>query len=504
MTEPLCTRLGKTGRLPTPPAVVIRLLELTRRSDVALKEIADTVAMDPSLSAKILRFVNSPLAGLSREVTSLHQAVALVGVRGVKMMALSFSLLATDGGKRCNGFSKTQFALQSLGCGVAARVLSEMTKKGTAQEAFIMGLLSQIGRSVLAGALPDEYSKVLTAARRIPADLPEFERVALGGTYTEVGAWVLRNWGIPEALCSAIETFRRFHEIEAPPAMAEILHVAETAAAAVIPDGRVEGTEIQSFIEEAKEHFDIDPEQCLTATSEIAAEIERTRELLEIPQGRMWSSQQIETEVRERLAELSMAMHIENQSMAIQQEELMRRATTDALTGVGNRAAFDARLSLELERSVRSESPCALLMIDVDHFKKLNDTQGHPAGDRVLQAVAHLLDENVRKIDYVGRYGGDEFTVIAPGTSGDGVIHLAERLRKTTQELRVPWDARRLNVTISIGVAVFTHATDGLDACSIIKAADAQLYAAKCAGRNRVAVTVDNVPAACAENPWEA
>ena len=94
MTEPLFTRLGKTGRLPTPPAVVIRLLELTRRSDVAVKELADTVAMDPGLSAKILRFVNSPLAGLSREVTSLNQAVALVGIRGVKMMALSFSVLA--------------------------------------------------------------------------------------------------------------------------------------------------------------------------------------------------------------------------------------------------------------------------------------------------------------------------------------------------------------------------------------------------------------------------
>ena len=89
----LFEELQAAGQLPTPPGVVVRLLELTKRPDASAREIADTVAMDPSLSAKILRFVNSPLAGLRRQVASVSQAVALMGVRGVKMMALSFAVL---------------------------------------------------------------------------------------------------------------------------------------------------------------------------------------------------------------------------------------------------------------------------------------------------------------------------------------------------------------------------------------------------------------------------
>ena len=193
-----------------------------------------------------------------------------------------------------------------------------------------------------------------------------------------------------------------------------------------------------------------------------------------------------------------MAMHLENQSMAVQQEELLRRATTDALTGVGNRAAFDARMSLELERSARSGTPCALLMIDVDRFKAFNDTYGHQAGDRVLQAVARLLDGSIRKVDYLARYGGEEFAVVAPGTPEDGVFQLAERLRQTVEALSVPWDGRNLGVTISIGAAVFTDLADANEASDIIKAADAQLYAAKCSGRNRVEITVGNAPEAAA------
>ncbi len=494
MTEALFKRLEATGQLPTLPAVVVRLLDLTQRADVLVREVTETIALDPGLSAKILRFVNSPLAGVARQVTSLQQAVALVGVRGVKMMALSFSVLSSHGGKTCGGFDHKRFAIQSLGCGIAAKVLSETTCNGSSQEAFLAGLLSQIGRSTLAGALPDEYSKVLAAARRIPADLPKLEQAALGGTYTLVGAWLLRKWGIPETLCHAIETFRNLDGSPEEPALAALLHVGELAAGIICPEGRDESPETSLFVEAAERHLKLQAEQCLTAMNEIAGEIERTRELLELPKAGMRSIEQIEVDVRERLAELSMAMHLENQSMAVQQEELLRRATTDALTGVGNRAAFDARMSLELERSARSGTPFALLMIDVDRFKAFNDTYGHQAGDRVLQAVARLLDENIRKVDYVARYGGEEFTVIAPGTAEDGVIHLAERLRQSVEDLSVPWDGRSLSVTISVGVAVFTDLVDAKDACNIIKAADAQLYAAKCAGRNRVELTVAGTP----------
>jgi diguanylate cyclase (GGDEF)-like protein len=490
-------RLEASGKMPTPPGVVLRLLELTRRVDVSVREIADTVALDPGLSAKILRFVNSPMAGVGREVTSLPQAVALMGIRGVKMMALSFSVLSNAGATPCPGFDRNQFVLQSLACGVSARVLAPLVKFGSAQEAFLAGLLSQIGRSVLASAFPQEYARVLAAAFNAPRDLPDAENAEFGGTYATVGGQVLRSWGIPETLCRAIETFRGLPDEGEVPLLARLLDVSELAAVAICPAGANGASGSEAFLDSAARWFELDRGQGKTALRQIAEEVETTRTMLEIPPGRIRTPAEIEDEVRDRITELSLAMHLENQSLAKQQEDLLRRATTDPLTGVGNRAAFDARMSLELERSVRTGAPFALLMIDVDRFKAFNDTYGHQAGDRVLQTVGRLLDDNVRKVDYVARYGGEEFAVTAPATPDDGVLLLAERLRQSIEAMPVPWEGRELNITVSIGVGILHEVADAKEAAvAIIRAADEQLYAAKCAGRNCVGFKGDRQPLA--------
>ena len=491
MAQTLFERLEAAGSLPTPPGVVVRLLELTRREDASVREIADTIAMDPRLVAKILRFVNSPMAGVAREITSLQHAVALIGARGVKMMALSFAVLSSPDTRKCDCFDYEQFRIQSLGCAIGAKILAAATKEGFSQEAFLAGLLSQIGRDALAGGMPEAYATVLGTASQVPRDLPALERAAFGETYATLGAQLLRTWGIPETLCSAIERFRDLDDATDASDLSKILYVGEIATGIICPDVKGDPPDPRTFVEAAGTHFGIAAGKCATIMNEMATEIEDTRRLFDMPKGKMRSPAEIETQVRERIAELSLAMHLENQVMARQQEDLMRRATTDALTGVGNRAAFDARMSLELERSARSGTPFALLIIDVDKFKVFNDTYGHQAGDRVLQEVASLLDGNVRKIDYVARYGGEEFAVVAPDTSADGTLVLAERLRRAVGSLSLRWEGQTLGVTISIGVAVFTEVTGAAEATAIIKAADAQLYAAKCAGRNRTEIVVD-------------
>jgi len=495
-------RLEASGKMPTPPGVVLRLLELTRRMDVTVREIADTVALDPGLSAKILRFVNSPMAGVGREVTSLPQAVALMGIQGVKMMALSFSVLSGGKGTRCPGFDQQQFALESLACGVSAKVLATLADFGSPQEAFVAGLLSQIGRSAMASAMPVEYARVLASSRNAPRDLPELEMAEFGATYATVGGHILRSWGIPGTLCRAVENFRSLPDpgTSAAPGLAHILDLSELATTALCPAHSSAAPDSSEFLQAAKRCLGFGGEQSMTALHQIAKEVESTRALLELPSGRLRTPEDIETEVRERITELSLSMHIENQTLAKQQEDLLRRATTDPLTGVGNRAAFDARLSLELERSVRSGTPCALLMIDVDKFKAFNDTHGHQAGDRVLQTVGRLLDENVRKVDYVARYGGEEFAVVAPDTSDDGVLLLAERLRQNIAALAVIWEKRELKITVSIGIGILHEVTDSKEAAvTLIRTADEQLYAAKGAGRNRVGFNADRRPVAAGE-----
>jgi diguanylate cyclase (GGDEF)-like protein len=167
-------------------------------------------------------------------------------------------------------------------------------------------------------------------------------------------------------------------------------------------------------------------------------------------------------------------------------EGLLRFAFTDYLTGLKTRGYFEQQLDLEFKRSERRRQKFALLMIDIDHFKNLNDTFGHHTGDQVLRDVASILMRDMREVDTVARYGGEEFVMILPETTETGAVYVAQRLRRAVEQARFfagsPQSIQHL--TISIGIAVFD--TDAQFKRDLIEFADAALYAAKHGGRNRL------------------
>ncbi len=167
------------------------------------------------------------------------------------------------------------------------------------------------------------------------------------------------------------------------------------------------------------------------------------------------------------------------------QERVVVSALRDPLTRLYNKRYFDERLDAELRFAHRHGSQVALLMIDVDHFKLVNDERGHLVGDTVLTAVAHALGRAIRNEDVVARFGGEEFVVLLRATGLEHALLLAERLRKRVDELRVEVDGGgALHVTVSIGAAALA---DGVHTAEeLVGAADRALYAAKQAGRNRV------------------
>jgi len=171
-------------------------------------------------------------------------------------------------------------------------------------------------------------------------------------------------------------------------------------------------------------------------------------------------------------------------------EELARLATRDGLTGLYNRRRFDERLQECFHTLRRSARPYALLVIDIDFFKRVNDTHGHPAGDAVLQRLAQLLGEQVRATDFVARYGGEEFVALLPetGTVADAAL-VAEKIRAAVAEAVFPAVGQ---ITVSIGVSVSDVAD--ADASALTRRADAALYQAKAAGRDRVASVVPGAP----------
>lgn len=171
---------------------------------------------------------------------------------------------------------------------------------------------------------------------------------------------------------------------------------------------------------------------------------------------------------------------------------LEQTSNTDPLTGVANRRHFQQGLQQEASRFMRLSQTCALLMIDIDHFKRINDTHGHPTGDRTIQALASICASSSRDVDLVARLGGEEFAVLVPGTGLDGARALAERIRGQVQELTLHSDAGlAFQWTVSIGIANLAPRPAGSpDAAALgeqlMAHADHALYAAKNAGRNRV------------------
>ena len=172
-------------------------------------------------------------------------------------------------------------------------------------------------------------------------------------------------------------------------------------------------------------------------------------------------------------------------------EGLLRFAFTDYLTGLKTRGYFEQQLDLEIKRAERKRGKLALLMVDIDHFKQLNDTYGHHVGDQVLRDVAAILMKDMREIDTVARYGGEEFVIILPETTAGGALFVAQRLRRAVEQARFFAGSANAveRLTISIGIAIFD--SDAQFKRDLIEYSDAALYAAKSAGRNQVLLYSD-------------
>lgn len=169
-------------------------------------------------------------------------------------------------------------------------------------------------------------------------------------------------------------------------------------------------------------------------------------------------------------------------------QEVQSLALTDPLTGLQNRRSLFELGRIEFSRAHRMKRPFCCMMLDLDHFKQINDNYGHAVGDQILQEFAERCKRSVREVDLIGRYGGEEVVVFLPETDSDTAMHVAERLRASIQETPMEVSGQELNVTVSIGVSRKDENTLQLE--TLIARADQAMYIAKHKGRNRVALSV--------------
>ncbi|MFT6776781.1 MAG: diguanylate cyclase [Paraglaciecola sp.] len=164
--------------------------------------------------------------------------------------------------------------------------------------------------------------------------------------------------------------------------------------------------------------------------------------------------------------------------------QLEKISQVDGLTGLCNRRFWDEQFVMEYKRGMRSESPSTLVMLDIDNFKQVNDTYGHPAGDEVIKKLAEIIKKTTRETDVLGRYGGEEFTMILPDTPVANVEFVAERIRRLVEKCTVVYDEVSIKFTISVGIAGFKQSYK--DSTQWLDLADKALYQAKVLGKNRV------------------
>lgn len=496
MDEALIARLGVCPHLPTLPAVAMRIIELGDDPDAGLGEIADVVCRDPALTAKLLKIANSPLYAQRRKVENLRQAMMLLGLNAAMTLALSFSLVGGFG-SASGGLDHRRYWRRSLLTALASRTLA--THAGLAQhreELFLAGLLQDIGILVLDAVAPQDYARGLHACPQHLA-LTESEHAVFGSDHAEVGAWILDRWGMPEYLVRAT---RCSHAVTAealaddgdnarffacttlagwlaevwlnPPDEAGTAHIGTLAQELLGLDAQALTAlveEIGGQIPETAALFEID----LIEPAQVAAVLEHAREVL------MVRNLQI---VQEAAQARRQAEHMQERTRQL--EEQSRR---DPLTGAYNRAALQETLTSEFRLASDGHWPLTLAFVDLDHFKRVNDTFGHQAGDEVLCEVVRRLNSRIRCTDIVARFGGEEFVLVLPGLRRGAAMTMLERVRAAIADepCQLP-DGQAVTVTLSIGIA--THGEDKPyeSAESLLRNADRAVYDAKRNGRNRV------------------
>ncbi len=489
-------RLEKCSNLPSLPAVALQVLKLCQGEDLDLGQIAKVITNDPALSAKMLRLVNSPSYGLRQQVKTISHALALLGVNAVRTLALSFSLASDLRRKTQPGLDLTAYWKRSALSAVAGRELAAANKMGAIkEEAFLAALLQDIGRLALARVAPDLYGPLSERAGGDHVVLEMLERGELGADHAEVGQWLTTTWNLPAPLCVSIA---HSHGIPLPAGTAtDIAKLARVVAVSgLLADIWVREDPQEATItarEQARALLGMNPPQLDPVLNSIAGSMAEVSSLFEIDLGTSDEINSILDEAQETLMMVTLgnSRQAASAQQALQTMEAKTRALEaesqrDPLTGLSNRARLDSFIAAEVQAAARTGKPLSLIIADVDHFKKVNDTYGHPAGDKVLTGVANCLKAKLRPRDLVARYGGEEFVLVLPETDAEGTMVVAERVRQVIESAVHPiGNGQTLRVTISLGCATLGGKSAFILPDDLLASADKALYAAKRGGRNQ-------------------
>jgi len=467
-------------RLPSPPSIAIRILEAVKKDDNSFDELAQIISSDPSLAAKTLKVVNTSSYAISQKVSSLEKALAVLGLNAMKNIALSFVIAKEFKSDSEGGFDFDFFWKRSITAAVAADLTAKLIENKNDDA---------------------DYLEVLNERKTGEFSVEDTEKKILGFDHQELGSEILKEWGLSESIYMPI---RYHHKNTVFPSEYEpsvnTLYLSDKISSIYHGSRSSEKLEtIKSILGTKYEKTEEDVENLIDLVAKRSIEI---LSVFEIDPADMKPYSEILQDANEELRKLNLSneqllikfkeakdrAETLAKQMKIANEKLRTMALRDGLTGLFNHRYFQETFNHEFGRAVRYQRPFSLFMLDLDHFKKINDSYGHRVGDIVLQEISALILSTVRTNDVVARYGGEEFAIIAPETDLKGAAVLAERIRKSVEQMEILTDSATVKATISIGVATYLPDKKTATKAEILDAADASLYESKRNGRNKLSL----------------
>ncbi len=491
--------ITQTTRLPTPPAIALKILQAVRSDEINFEELADIVMADPVLTAQVLKIANSSIYSLPKQVTSLTLATALLGTQALKNIALSFVIV--DGFKDIpqGGFDLELFWKRSISTAVSAKILAAET--GLADDdIFITALLQDIGILVLFLADAPAFTEMLDKKRINGKRFCNAEKDQFGFDHTELGSHLLKSWNLPETI---YEPIRHHHAngtttVEHGPSL--LLNISDKISS--IYHGTQANKKISEVHNVLEKHFGMEHEQVDKLIDTIGEKAREVMDLFAVDPGDMKPFSQLIQEANDELRRLNFSyeqvvlelkqakQNAEQLALSLKEsnDRLRTLAFRDDLTGLYNHRYFQEIFETEIHRATRHSHPVSLLLLDIDFFKQVNDTYGHPAGDNVLRQVSQTMVKLVRNCDIVARYGGEEFAIVLPETGRSSAKVLAQRIRRGIEQLQIAINGQEIGVTVSVGVSSSDIEGMKSERPVLIDRADQALYAAKKNGRNKVEI----------------
>jgi diguanylate cyclase (GGDEF)-like protein len=487
-------------KLPTSPALATRILTLADNPDTTMEQFAETIQVDAGLAARLLRIANSAQYGLSQPITTIQRAVNLLGVSQVRAIALGFQLVSHLNRLGNCPFDMKRYWQHSVLRACLAREAAVRLVPGLAEEAFLVGLLQDCGVLLLVQLLGEEYARLYRPDQLSPLAFYQAELELAAYTHVDAAVAMVEEWKLPEAIRVPISRHHKPTPLTAgSPDLDRLCAVSYLVGSMRFVDNGSAEVNDATLRDYAASQMALTEAGLEDLFSRAAASYARlagflreslpdrldVTELLSEANRQLTAAvgdadQQARTaraerdEVRRQQAQLSSALG-----------EYRERAARDPLTGVLNRGALAEAAARHIDQARAAGSSVTVLFLDVDNFKRLNDTHGHRAGDFVLRAVANALCESLTHAGTVGRYGGEEFVVVIPGLTSEEAADHGARVLQSIRALDVRACQLPSPVTCSAGV-LWAPAQLLDNPEPLFAAADEAMYEAKRAGKDRI------------------